>query len=95
MSVFSKKESLIFIFLFFIVFISRFPFLWAGYGVEEDSWAIALAAFHTKCTGIYEPSRLPGHPFQEYIYSALWGPHSVFIFNALSAFVSSIGAVFF
>ena len=94
MSVFFEKKYVPFVFLFLIVFLSRLPFLSAGYGVEEDSWGIALAAFHTKCTGIYEPSRLPGHPFQEYIYSFLWGSGPI-VFNALSAFFSAMGAVFF
>lgn len=94
MAAFFERKNLPFVFLFLIVFISRLPFLSAGYGVEEDSWAIALAAFHTKCTGIYEPSRLPGHPFQEYIYSLLWGSGPV-VFNGLCAFFSAIAAVFF
>jgi len=81
-------------FLFLLIFITRIPFLYAGYGVEEDSWGIALAAFHTKLTGIYEPSRLPGHPFQEYIYSLLWGSGPV-VFNGLCALFSAIGAVSF
>jgi hypothetical protein len=94
MSGFFTKNYLPFVFLFIIVFISRLPFLSAGYGVEEDSWAIALAAYHTKCTGIYEPSRLPGHPFQEYILSLLWGAGPI-LYNCLSAVFSAVGAVFF
>ncbi len=70
------------------------PFLSAGYGIEEDSWGIVLAAFHTKLTRIYEPSRLPGHPVQELIYSALWGTGPR-VFNGLCALFSSIGTVFF
>jgi hypothetical protein len=93
MRFFEKKYSP-FIILFFIVFISRFPFLAAGYGVEEDSWGIALAAFHTKMTGIYEPSRFPGHPVQELIYSLLWGCGPV-VYNLLCAFFSAIATVFF
>jgi hypothetical protein len=94
MIAFFEKKNLPFVFLFVIVFISRLPFLSAGYGVEEDSWGIALAAFHTKCTGIYEPSRLPGHPFQEFIFSTLWGAGPI-LFNASCAFFSTISAVFF
>jgi hypothetical protein len=83
-----------FLALFLLVFVSRLPFLSAGYGVEEDSWGIALAAFHTKFSGIYEPSRFPGHPVQELIYSSLWGKGPV-VFNGLSAFFSAIAAVYF
>ena len=91
---FFEKKNLPFIILFLIVFISRIPFLNAGYGIEEDSWGIALAAFHTKFSGIYEPSRLPGHPVQELIYSALWGTGPI-VFNGLCAFFSAVGTVFF
>jgi hypothetical protein len=68
---FFDRKYLPFITLFLIVLLSRIPFLYAGYGIEEDSWGIALAAFHTHLSGIYEPSRLPGHPVQELVYSAL------------------------
>ncbi len=91
---FSGNKQLPFFLLFIAVFITRLPFLHAGYGVEEDSWGIALAAFHTKITGIYEPSRFPGHPVQELIYSALWG-YGPMVFNGLSAFFSAIATVFF
>ncbi|MES2836514.1 MAG: hypothetical protein V4667_03245 [Bacteroidota bacterium] len=60
------------------------PFLFLGYGVEEDSWGTALAAFNAHTTGIYEVSRFPGHPFQEIIYALLWND-SPFLFNFLTA----------
>ena len=91
---FFEKKYFPFVILFFLVFISRLPFLTAGYGVEEDSWGIALSAFHTKMSGVYEPSRFPGHPVQELIYSALWGTGPV-VFNGLCAFFSAISTVFF
>ncbi|MFL5765407.1 MAG: glycosyltransferase family 39 protein [Bacteroidia bacterium] len=93
MKLFGKKYFAYY-FLFFIVLISRLPFLSAGYGVEEDSWGIALAGFHTHTTGIYEPSRFPGHPVHEYIYSAFYG-HSYFFYNFFSALFSAIAAVVF
>ena len=68
--------------------------MFCGYGVEEDSWGIALAAFHTKISGVYEPSRLPGHPIQELIYSALWGTGPI-VYNGLCAIFSGIAAVYF
>ncbi len=89
-----EKKYSSFIILFLIVFISRLPFLSAGYGAEEDSWGIALAAFHTQILGIYEPSRFPGHPVQEIIYSFLWGT-GPFMFNGLCAFFSGISILFF
>lgn len=82
------------ILLFVIVFISRLPFLSAGYGVEEDSWGIALEAFNSNVTGVYEPSRLPGHPVQELIFSAIWGVGPI-VFNGLCAFFSAVAVLFF
>jgi hypothetical protein len=94
MSVFFDKKYLPFLTLFLVVFISRLPFLFAGYGVEEDSWGIAFAAFHTKVTGVYEPSRFPGHPVQELIFSMLWGTGPA-MYNGLCAFFSAVGTAFF
>ena len=91
---FFGNKYLPFISLFLIVFISRLPFLNAGYGIEEDSWGIAIAAFHTKISGIYEPSRFPGHPVQELIYSTLWGAGPR-VFNGLCVLFSAIGVLFF
>ena len=91
---FSDRKYFPFIILFIVVFISRLPFLSGGYGVEEDSWGIALAGAHTWLTGVYEPSRFPGHPVHEFIYSAFWG-FTPFFYNASSAFFSSVAALFF
>jgi hypothetical protein len=83
-----------FIVLFLLVLFSRLGFLLPGYGIEEDSWGIALAAKYSHEHGIYEPSRFPGHPVQEIIFSLFpqigaWG------FNFLSAFFSAVAALFF
>lgn len=94
MSVFSKNKNLQFLALFLVVFLSRVPFLSAGYGVEEDSWGIVLAVFHTKLTGIYEPSRFPGHPVQELVYLALWNAGPI-VYNGLCALFSAIATLFF
>ena len=83
----------LFVFVIFI-FISRLPFLNTGYGVEEDSWGIAVAAHNTANTGVFEASRLPGHPVQELIYSQLWGA-GPFVFNLLTAVFSVIAVLFF
>src|SRR3989344_4730822 len=91
---FSDRKSLPFFILFIVVFISRLPLLSAGYGVEEDSWGIALAGAHTALTGIYEPSRFPGHPVHEFIYSA-FPFHPEWFYNLFSAFFSAIATLFF
>ncbi len=83
-----------FVLLFAVVLISRIPFLFAGYGIEEDSWAIALSTYLTKTTGIVEPSRLPGHPVHEFPLVWTWNLGHVW-FNFLSAFFSATGALFF
>ncbi len=93
MNILNQKYFSFFL-LFIFVFISRLPFIYAGYGVEEDSWGIALEAYNSHTTGIFEPSRLPGHPVQELIYTALWGK-GAFLFNLLCAFFSAVATVFF
>ncbi len=91
---FLEHQYLPFLILFIIVLLSRLPFLWAGYGIEEDSWAIAISTYLTKTTGIVEPSRLPGHPVHEFPLVWLWnGGYQ--LSNFLSALYSGIGTVFF
>ena len=51
--------------LFLLVLATRIPFLFYGYGVEEDSWGHVLNAALMNETGVYEISRLPGHPLYE------------------------------
>ena len=80
--------------LFLILLVSRIPFLFYGYGSEEDAWAIPLVAERIGTTGVYEVFRLPGHPFQELFYSMIWNCSPV-IFNFVTALLSSAGIVFF
>jgi hypothetical protein len=80
--------------LFLLVLLSRISFLYAGYGVEEDSWGIALEAYHSHLQGKYIPSRFPGHPTHELVLTALWG-YGPFVFNLLSSVFSAIGVVYF
>lgn len=77
-----------------LIFVSRLPFLFDGYGSEEDAWALRLVAERIATTGIYEVSRLPGHPFQELIYAFCWQGGSV-LFNFLTAFLSTMGIIYF
>jgi hypothetical protein len=77
-----------------LIFLSRVPFLFDGYGSEEDAWALRLVAERIATTGVYEVSRLPGHPLQELVYAAMWNSGSVF-FNLVTALISSAGVVFF
>jgi len=92
----SKKLKLNSLLLFLVSLASRLPFLWAGYGREEDAWAQALNAKMIWQNGQYEVSRLPGHPLLELMLASLWPlEHSPFFFNFLSALVSSAAVVFF
>lgn len=91
---FSDRKYFPFLVLFIVVFISRLPFLSAGHGVEEDSWGIVLAGAHTWLTGIYEPSRFPGHPVHEFIYSA-FPLRAPLFYNLFTAFFSAIATLFF
>lgn len=91
---FSNRLNILF--LFFLNLLARIPFLFAGYGREEDAWGQALTAKTTWESGIYEVSRLPGHPLYEILLALLWPlNHSYFFFNFLSALVSSLSVVFF
>ena len=47
--------------------LTRLPFLFAGYGSEDDSWGLVQNARLMAETGTYTFSRLPGHPVQEYV----------------------------
>jgi len=65
--------------------LTRLPFLGAGYGEHADNWRIALAARHIAETGVYEYSRAPGYPVQEYVCSRIWktGPFGLNLMDAL------------
>src|SRR4051812_5868931 len=82
------------LFLSVIVFLSRLPLLWAGFGAEEDSWLLPLTAKHIALNGTYQMSRAPGHPLQELLYSLMWnaGPSA---YNLISAISSVIATLFF
>lgn len=76
--------------------LSRLPFIWEGYGREEDAWGQALNAQLISETGVYELSRLPGHPIYELLLAGLWNfNHSYAFFNGLSALASAFTLVFF
>lgn len=79
-----------------VVLASRIPFLWAGFGAEEDSWLLALTAKNISVSGVYEMSRAPAHPLQELIYSWMY-TDGLFAFstNLLSAIASAIAVLFF
>lgn len=82
--------------LFTISFLARVPYIFAGYGREEDAWAQALNARLIAQSGQYEVSRLPGHPVYELLLAWLWPiNHEYWMFNGLSAVASALSVVVF
>ena len=93
---YSEDLTLQIIFLALLIFLSRIPFLWAGFGAEEDSWLLALTAKNISLSSAYQMSRAPGHPLQEFLYAMLYNKGlSAFTTNLVSAIASVIATVFF
>lgn len=69
------------------VLLSRLPFLFDGYGHEEDSYGLVVNAWEMHSYGHYVASRFPGHPLQEYIYLLIWD-QPAWLWNLLSALLS-------
>lgn len=70
--------------LFFIIAISRLPFLDAGYGANIDAWRLARAARKIAETRSYEVSRFPGYPVHE-VSCAVVSTCGPVVLNSLSA----------
>jgi hypothetical protein len=77
-----------------VTFLSRIPFLDAGYGRINDGWRVASAAREIATTGRYAASRFPPHPVQELVCSLFWRQGAV-AFNAATAFMSALAVLFF
>lgn len=86
-----KSQTLL---LVFITAISRLPFIFDGYGVEEDSWGLVVNAYQMKKLGHYCASRFPGHPLQEYIYRIIYD-QPAWVYNSFSLLASIVAVVFF
>lgn len=91
MTLTERQKTILF---FLLVFASRIPFLFNGFGSEEDAWALPMVAERIAISGQYEVSRLPGHPFQEIVYSRMWWLDS-FYYNLLTALISTAGILAF
>lgn len=91
---FDKRELINLLLLLLVVLLSRIPFLGDGYGVEEDSWGIVNSVRHTLESGVYEESRLPGHPVHEafFLLAPDAGP---WFYNGISALMSVVCTLFF
>lgn len=80
--------------LLLLVFVTRMPFIFDGYGVEEDSWGLVVNAYEMKTTGHYVASRVPGHPLQEYVYRAIYDAPA-WAYNLPSVLTSMMAVAFF
>lgn len=60
-----KRQSGLLLMLGALVLGSRLPFLDAGYGLDPDAWRLARAAHGIATKGVFQVSRLPGHPVVE------------------------------
>jgi hypothetical protein len=71
------------------VLLSRLPFIFDGYGHEEDSYGLVVNAMQMHDRGEYIASRFPGHPFQEYFYLLIWN-QPAWVWNLLSTLFSVV-----
>jgi hypothetical protein len=90
----SRKYKLGVLLASLAVFVSRLPFIFDGYGSEEDAWGLILTAREISRTGIYEVSRMPGHPLQELLLSLIW-TWPAWLLNLMTAAASAAGIYFF
>ncbi|MFH1420283.1 MAG: hypothetical protein ABII12_18575 [Planctomycetota bacterium] len=90
----SRRDVMLFGGVVVFAFLSRVPFLGAGYGNDPDAWGLAVAARHIAASGEYVASRLPGYPVQEFVCSLLYrgGPIAL---NTLTALLSAAAVGFF
>lgn len=91
---FFKSDSFKFWLFALAIFLSRLPFLSQGYGLDGDSWSVAIVARNIATTGVYEVSRYPGYPVQEFICSLFYNG-TAWRLNLLTAIISTIGILFF
>ena len=77
-----------------IILLTRLPFIFSGFGTDEDSWGIALTALNIHNSIQYEVSRFPGFPVHE-IISALFIRGGAVTLNLLTAVMSVLAVLFF
>jgi hypothetical protein len=92
---FTWREVLFIIAMCLAIFLTRLPWISAGYGAEPDVYRTINAARHIAQTGEYIASRLPGHPVHEYLIAITSGKTSPLVSNGLTAVFSCIAFLFF
>jgi hypothetical protein len=89
-----NRESWGFFWLGVFVLLTRLPFIFNGFGVDGDSWSVALSAKALNSSGAYIPSRFPGYPVHEFLCSLLINFGAIGT-NMISAIFSAVAVVFF
>lgn len=90
----TPQEKILLALLTVGVFLTRLPWLNAGYGTDPDSYRVVSAARYIAQTGEYVQSRPPGYPAYEYLISLLPNTHAFFT-NGLTTLFSCFGFLFF
>ena len=88
------SESGLFFAVAGLVFLTRVPFVDAGYGAIRDAWRVASSARLIATTHEYSASRFPPHPVQEIASASIWWSGPVGL-NLATAVLSSLGIAFF
>ena len=73
---------------------TRWPLLVHGYGSDQDAWRYVVSALHTRVSGQYQPSRVPGFPAFE-LPLALIVPLGPFATNLVAAIAGIVAAWLF
>ena len=92
---FTRREVLFIVAMCLAIFLTRLPWISAGYGAEPDAYRVINAARHIAQTGEYTASRLPGHPLHEYLTAITSAKVSPLFSNGLTAVFSGIAFLFF
>ena len=69
------------------VWLTRLPFVFAGYGTDTDTWKFAIVIREIADTGHYTASRVPGYPLMELACAPLahLGPWAPNLLSAVAA----------
>lgn len=89
-----KQRNYQLILLLLIAGLTRLPFIFDGYGVEEDSWGLVVNSYEMHQSGHYVASRFPGHPVQEYAYALMYNAPA-WAYNLLSLAAGMMAVAFF
>ncbi len=92
--IYKIKENTKLLIIFFLVVISRLPFIWNSPGIDWDTWIVLQTGQEISETGIYKASRLPGYPLSEYLAS-IFGTNSWLYLNFFTVFFTATGMCFF